>query len=253
VKHLLTRDGLKQLLKDFNGYGVHTSKPTGTDYTVGSRYKASNTPYVWYFNGTIWKPHVYGYPVTEPVDGDFSWVNQVSANVSTAFGGVMMSAPLSSSANFRCRVKAAPATPYTITVMFNVTSRHPGSGNPWVATLLFRESGSGKLSTIYHVWSPSEMPNPDVVTQVSNWNSPTSFNANPATYGSVRTGNPYWLRISDDGSNRDYSMSGDGYNFVSVYSIGCTTFLTADQVGFGLDNETNDSTLYMHLLDWTEA
>lgn len=158
---------------------------------------------------------------TPPVDGDFAWVNQGSSVVNVnSRGHISLIAPHNAAGSLSCRVKTAPATPYTITarVGYGIAPKDfHGVG------LIFRESGTGEILTFGPAWSTGEK------LTVNLWASPTSFGSTKLALGS---GRPEWLRLADNGTNRIYSISGDGLNWVDVFSHGRTVDTTSDQVGF---------------------
>ena len=46
---------------------------------------------------------------------------------------------------------------------------------------------------------------------------------------------PQWFRIRDDNTNRYYETSLNGLDWATLSSEARTTFLTADQIGWGMD------------------
>lgn len=185
---------------------------------------------------------------TPPVDGNFSWVNQNSAvlNVNTR-GYISVIGPHTAGGNLSCRVKAAPATPYTITARFEfgMYRKDFQSGG-----LLFREAGTGEIIT----WGPSHATTQLLAATL--WASPTSATSNYLSPALNIQGFPKWLRIADNGTNRIYSMSSDGENFVDILTHSRTTDLTADSVGFFI-NAQNSATpnvgAQIVLRSWDEA
>lgn len=191
------------------------------------------------------------FPLTEPVSGDFAWINQGSATISTTNGGVYLEGPAEASAyNWRIRKKAAPATPYTITAAFLINAdwfrNGAGSLNAFGA-LCFRQSSDGKLATLELFLN--SLGNTLRVTKYTN---ATTLSA---TYLSLTTTQSYgpliWFRIADNGTNRICSTSGDGQNWIEQHSVGRTDFLTADEVGFAVTGYTNK--VGMTLLHWKQA
>lgn len=89
---------------------------------------------------------------------------------------------------------------------------------------------------------------------VVTWNSPSAPVALIAgAYESgVLVSSPliFW-RLEDDGTNRKYHFSGDGKNFVQVYSEGRTTFMTADEIGWCANPHSQD--IKATLIHWKEA
>ena len=194
-------------------------------------------------SGTAWVPWGPLFPFTAPVSGDFSWVNQGSATVSTTNGGVYLFAPAVSGENLKIRIKSAPSTPYTITAAF-IHTRFYGTGN-W-AGLCFRESSTGLLHTFGFTGNLS--------LYSSKFPGPTSSPTHYTNWG-ITGSTPLFLRIQDDGTNRICSASHDGQNFMTMHTVTRLDYLTggADQVGFFVN--TNNATLGtgMNLLSWKQS
>jgi hypothetical protein len=194
--------------------------------------------------GSVWAPWGPIFPLTAPVDGDFSWVNQGGASVSTTKGGIFLLGPAGTGVNLRCRVKSAPATPYTITAAF--LPRVPGVDFAG-AGLLFRQSSDGKMASIGIGHSAN------VSIDVNKWTNATTFSAQYASLTTKTFYSPTFLRITDNGTNRICSWSNDGQNFLQIHSVGRTDFLTADQVGFFVNAQQATWDVAMTLLSWKET
>lgn len=175
--------------------------------------------------GSILVPWGPLFPLTAPVNGDFSWVNQGSAAVATTYGGVLISEAIDSgnSQQYRLRVKSAPSTPYTVDMLFlgvsfqNTTSTIAG---------VWRQSSDGKLILVSSDGAG-----------VIKWNDPNNVSAS-YILGSSRTvpqASYCFIRLQDDGTDRKVYLSLDGQHWHLKHSVGRTDFLTADQVGFALN------------------
>lgn len=190
------------------------------------------------------------FPMTLPIDGDFAWVNQGGASVVATNGGIFLSiAAAGTDVNNRIRKKAAPSTPYVITAAF-IPYIYPASGanGNGQCGLCFRESSSGKLSSIMILGNGQ--------LEVQKWNSPSSFSAsyfqNSYSY-LVSSGTLWWFQIADDGATRYYRVSNDGVNFRTIHSVGRTDFLTADEVGFCINVDASAKDTGMTLLSWKQG
>jgi len=199
----------------------------------------------YYYNGAVWIPYGPMFPFETPNNGDFAWINQGGASVDTAYGGIQLSAPAGAGRNWRIRKKAAPATPYTITAKFAVLGKDAVDAS---AGLLFRQSSDGKLA-IFSYETEYQCP------FSWKWTDPSTFSA---FYGSTDwrfSSQPtVWIfRIADDGANRICSFSPDGQHWITFHSVGRADFLTADEIGFGID--ANDVTYRtdMILFSWEES
>lgn len=164
---------------------------------------------------------------------------------------VLIGAASGSGSRVVARVKAAPATPYTVTAYLQAHY----FAKPFMSYgLCFRNSGAGTLHALQIVTEDLGLTLPRL--RSSKYTNPTTFSAD---YASVIQFMPYdvhWLRIADDGVNRICSVSRDGIDWVQVHSVGRTDFLTADQIGFCISTENSGTPNYapvLRVLHWLEA
>ncbi len=189
------------------------------------------------------------YPAfTAPVDGDFAWINQGSATVTVnGNGGIRLRAPANATTSMRVRKKAAPSTPYTITACFLIDLPHFAFLK---AGLCFRQSSDGKLLTMCvlrsNVITDSKFESEDMTSATVS----SAANANITNAAGV---GPFWLQITDNGTNRILAYSVDGYNFETLLTEGRTTFLTADEVGFFANSISASSYAACTLLSWAQT
>lgn len=223
---------------------AYGSRPAASN--DGDLFLPNNGVYLERDTGAAWVPWGPLFPFTAPVDGDFSWTNQGGASVVTTQGGIYLLAPANAGASLRIRRKAAPSTPYTITAAFaasilNLSNQRAG--------LCFRQSSDGKLVIFYLLAT-----NAAFTLQTDKFTNETTGSA---TYSSIAAnamrGPVVFLRIADNGTNRICSYSTDGQNWIQIHSVGRTDFLTADQVGFFVSEESNSVAAGMTLLSWKEA
>lgn len=189
------------------------------------------------------------FPLTDPNLQTWTWIGQNSATLDTTHGGQAISSGGNSSTyKYHIRKKAAPATPYTITAALLISSARK-TGFDTAAGILFRESSSGKLHSLRKELFSSNT-SPQLLSEKM-----TLENAFSADYLSVNNapwhGPLIWMRIADDGANRILSVSANGQTWQVFHTIGRTDFLTADEVGFFLDDFTGAGD--MTLLSWKEA
>jgi hypothetical protein len=187
---------------------------------------------------------------TPPVSGDFSWVNQGDATLSTARGWMAISEAVDAGLNLRLRVKAAPATPYTITTASLLNLGEPGVGGESEPSmgLCYRQSSDGKLVTCGIQGTNT------INLATGKWNSATSFSAgySVSPIGMFLPTSVFWSRIADDGSDRTWSVSADGVHWTTLHTVGRTDFLTADEVGIFIRASTT-RLVANTLLSWVEA
>ncbi len=241
VQWTLPPEALDQLRQDQCQTGADASK---SPEKAGNLYLPNNGVYIRRDTGSGWGNWGPVFPCTEPILGDFSWVNQGSATADTSKGGIIMYAPTNSGDSLRMLVKSAPATPYTITSRVLITA-YPQ--NYFNIGLVFRQSSDGKLQSFGVGY------NAGVIVVSNTWNSPTSYTG---TYGNFSLYNVFtnlWLRIADDGVNRICSISGDQNSFIPIFSVSRTAFITADQVGIFVDCNNTTYPCYGHFVHYKEA
>lgn len=153
--------------------------------------------------------------VTPPPSASFAWVNQVAATASdSAFGtGFDVATAGDNLDDLHCRVIAAPATPYTLTVGLTLDIQ-PGSA--YRAGVIWRESATGKILLLGFDTSNSS----DLC--VENWTSATSGGSTYPAGAQLQdyTGDrwihsPMWMRMKNDGTNLTWTWSQSGYNYQS--------------------------------------
>ena len=183
------------------------------------------------FGGDL-NPEAHDAAILAPVNADFSWVNQGSATIRDDTSSVVLvgAAAGNVSAAVQARVKAAPATPYVITVYVTplmTLKAYQQYG------LLFRESASGALHALAVIGFGTN-PYGVLAINSSKLTSPTAGAGDYLSVQPLAMGAPRWLRIADDGTDRVLSVSADGVDWLVVHTVGRTDFLTtgANQVGF---------------------
>lgn len=190
--------------------------------------------------------------MTPPASADFTWVNQGTATVADTKGMMVLTTPSSASADsLRCLVKSAPGTPYEITVCM-LPQSPPYTSNASIAQfgICWRESGSGKLLT--YGWGMGNYP---LQFSYDQWTNPTTLSTNQFMYTAPQF-SPFWIRFSDNGTNRMVKVSSDGFNFVPVQGLQSrTAFLTADQVGVFANSwkTSNGIPRVISFLHWSQS
>ena len=216
---------------------VFTSRPAaGND---GNLFLPTNGFTIDRDNGVTWQPWGPIFAFTTPIDGDFVWINQGTASVNADKNAIFL---LAGNSALNIRKKSKPFTKFHVSIALFPRLL---SVNFNTCGLLFRESGSGKVHTFTLEGNSSGTKN----LYSQKWNSPTSFSANYTNIGIAWLGPFFFIRITDDGTNRICSYSSDGQNWATFHSVGRTDFLTADEVGFFV----NGSTAAMTLLSWQET
>jgi len=187
---------------------------------------------------------------TPPVLANFTNINTIVATSGTVWGdtAITVTAAATGSINVRALVKAAPATPYTVTIailpMF-INAQYVVMGP------VFRQSSDGKLIQFGMGYeSGANLPWEVLGYRMT---SPTVYASQFTTLDITAPISPLWMRIADNGTNRIFSMSPDGVTFLPVFTEGRTSFLTANQVGFGFYQQSASVVPLYSVLSYAEA
>lgn len=245
VLNTLTVGGMNQIRADINSTGIYADLPT-LALKSGIEYHATDVDFDFVYNGSLWVPFFRpsGQQVTLPINSNYAWVNQ-QTNTLVNNASVLINFPNQSSINLGARSRAISGFT-TIDLGVRAPVWASASDQLWYG-IGFMNSGSGKLITF------SILYNGNYQLDISQWNSPTSFNTS-VTHSDYRGGPFVYLRIKDDGvTDRFYYLSVDGQNWTLIYSESRTTFLTADTyIIHGLNFGTFASSLpveYFHIVE----
>lgn len=227
--------------------GAEGSEPVGA--VDGDLYFPNNAPYLYRYNGLIWVPWGPIWPMAAPILADFAWINQGAAAAVNTNGGIYMSAVGTGADNIKILKRAAPATPYTITVGFIPEFI---DANYQFVGMVFRESSTGRLQSCSVGYANG------LEVGSAKFTNPTTFSAGYVSIlQSTRTqwfkGPMQWLRLGDDGTNRKCWMSANGFSWVEIHSIGRTDFLTADEVGIAVSVNHASAAIGGHFLSWVQG
>lgn len=248
VLNTLTVGGMNQIRNDISLMGTYANlpNPASAFLVSGQRYKQTDGPYEFIYDGTVWKAFFMGYECVLPLSSSFSWINQGSATIDNTLGFAQLATPGSNgSTDLRVRTETQPSTPYTLDAICTVNFLQ-SAGNVSFG-VGFRDSGSTKLITLHIEYSTSTL----AAWQVNRWNSPTSFNAAQATgvAGSVPSnGVPLFVRLKNDGTNLTFYV-GDGQSWFEFYTEAVGTFITPTDICFWLDLEGTTSG-QVNFLSW---
>jgi hypothetical protein len=228
VAQILTSGGISQYISDRSLTGTLVNLPSAG--TSGRLYYPTNAHFNYYDNGTSWFPYGPTWPLTPPVDSNFSWVNQGSSTISTTNGTIVLDSPSNGATDsMRARVATLPGVSYTIVMGFYFFGR-ADSGATAPAFLLLREASTGKMTSI----SIGAVGGPG---QIRTWNNADVNTFTGRSTFSIAFQSPIWLKLQDNGTNIIYSAGCSPYDFIQLDSQTRTTpFSTsATQYGFALD------------------
>lgn len=182
-----------------------------------------------------------------PALTDFAWINQGTATATQRDYGISLVKPRTSGIAISLLKRDAPATPYKISAAFSAAIARSGN---YAIHLGFRNSGSGSLQDMTY---SANGTNNDWHVAINNWTSPTAFSAVAQAARTLSTFGTLWLQIEDDGTNRFYRYSPNGDDWSQIYTIGRTSFITPDEVYFGILTDSTDANALpgnITLLSW---
>lgn len=169
----------------------------------------------------------------------WTWVNQGSATATLKNSALILKAPAGSGNNMRMVVQTPPSPTYRISTK-DIRGADTPKANP-NGGLCLRDSSGGKCikfgltgqSTGWWKLKVDRMTNFSTFS-VEAWASVENDNW-------AEGGAPIYLRITNDGTNLNFSASNDGVNWLQVWTETIATFISAvDQVG--LYSEANNAT-----------
>lgn len=214
----------------------------------GDALSATDDVVRWVHNGSSFIPFGPSLPLTNPNLTTFAWLNQGSATVTARAGSMLLSTPAASGNNLKGQEITAPSTPYSIVAcvqplvpMVNFT----------VCGMYFRDHTSGKLVVMNLAGQGGGSCMPLII---QNYTSPTVFSANAQAYIFVSTVGTFFLKLRDDGTNFYFSVSPNGLDFLQVFQVSRTAFLSSpDRVGFHVEANNSSWPSAMALLSWAQG
>lgn len=174
-------------------------------------------------------------PLAADIGTTWSWVNQRSsvASQDSTSGAFVLQSPRSTGINYSLLVKTAPATPWTMTMEYDVFGP---TVNNFCTGLVVRDSATGKF-VIFGSNSDSGASTTGRILWSANYTNETTFSAS----GSYFANTPFieltrFLRLADNGTNITAYASVDGVTWLNLGSASRTAFLASpNQIGFAMD------------------
>lgn len=213
-------DGIRS---DQNQIGPIASRPT-SGMKKGDRYKCSDSPYDYVYDGSVWQAFVFGFQVTEPVLANFTQVNIGSSTLDTTQGGIIHYGPnAGSNINHHFLAIAIPASGayYVDAACYACGSGSNGGGAGCGLASAASSSGASAANNLLFesgsIWQ----------WERQLLNSATSFNSNAGQTTLVTSGPLFWTRIYDDRvSNRTFYFSITGSSWIQMYQESRTNLFT---------------------------
>jgi len=185
----------------------------------------------------------------------FTWLNQGTATATdNSYGPLTISGPTTTTDNNRALIVSTPranTSPWTVTAQL----RGLRALTDYVPFGLFLyDSVSSKLITFCsQITNGGSGSNPQTNVAVNEWTNVTTFSGSAKSLEFMLF-EPFWMRIYCDGTNFNFELSCDGYDFNTVYSQSITAYGSPDHIGFGMDfidTESQGISGQVKLMNWT--
>lgn len=182
-------------------------------------------------------------PATSIFNYVWTQVNLGNALYYTAQGAITIVLPGVAGDNLRIWDRPTRATPWTVTCYFSPTLVN---SNYSQAGICLRESSSNKVVGFIFDHAGN--------VTVYKFTNLTTFSANYLSVAQYSAySNPKIFRITDNGTNRIFQISVDGFNFITIYSVSRTDFCTPDRVGILVNNNNAGFWASCTFLSWLES
>lgn len=223
VAMVLTKGSMETVRQEMHNYGAYASRPAATK--DGKIYWPNDSTYLGRDNGSTFDQfNPVNRVVKPPAVASFTWLNQNNALASDTNAGIYMRATASAATeDFNGLEIVAPATPFTVTAGWIpglTADNYSGLG------IYFRASGSGAIE-------PNQLLSisAQYLFDVRRMTSPTVFSTDSSMIAAYPM-SPVWFKITDNGTSRLHYYSFDGLTWNNYFTVGRTTFLTANRIGF---------------------
>lgn len=174
--------------------------------------------------------------------------NFTTYNIGSATGvdiagscGFSLYMPPQAANNLRVWAIAAPTPPWTLSVWAG------GLADPQGTQFMIgaKETGAGgKLSSVFNRFN---------AVGTHHWTDPTTFGASANVTACSGMPFGFWLRVEDDNTNLDFSVSQDGVTWLQIGTELRTSYLSSvDQLFFGLNDNNNTFGILATVYAWVE-
>lgn len=164
---------------------------------------------------------------------DFTWVNQGLATITDSNGGFILKVPSVNGNNQRIVLLTAPSNPFRVVAKMRFG---PGiqNGRAYMG-LAFKASGNRLLTSLVQQNGFAVM---------GSWFDATTYNADVDSF-TYWSGESFWVRMTDDGTNIFMQLSNDGNNWTvnsgTWWKQGRTAWLTTGPAFVGFYANSSDS------------
>jgi hypothetical protein len=257
VTHIVTAAGLTQFRADGQPLTGSLIANRPASAPTGQLFIPTDSPVVSQYNGSSWVDvQCDGMNIRSPVDSSsFSWVNQDTATVSTAKGGMLLTRPVTTSNSVAVREVSFTNT-QTVTACLAITGPNTAiyTSSIWFAGLSLRRPGSDSKLALFgfgsaNQWFYEAWTNPTTFSSVVGSGSMNVVAQQPTGY--------FWLRRTDDGTNAHYWISPNGIQFMRIVDATNTNGLSGVPTTVGVFAHNFGVAGYddvnLHLVSWQVA
>jgi hypothetical protein len=233
---------------------VTASLPAPGAADTTSLYRLTVDNKLYYTDGVTWYCQGIGQPFVAPVSSQFAWFNQGTSTETAVNGGLLFTAPATTGVSNRMRVQAIPVAPYRIiaSMLLNLGSIS-GTYNP-VGGLFISDGVNVTTSKIIRFVNFESQATSGIRTTVSKLTNSTNFSAHYADQPNpAMLQQPLWLMIQDDATNRSFSLSQDGVNWISIFSGLNNDFLVGTHCGYCLETGNTVRAASMNLISYYQG
>lgn len=208
-------------------YGTYANLPATCN--AGDLYYSSDHPHYFIATATnTWQTFFQGVPVTVPTASNFSTQVNIGSATFTQIGKFAVLTDPRTSGGYAIFLKSLPSAPYTIETSF---SAHMNASNYRECCLILRSSSTSRF--ISFSWVSNAVDTGTI--GLAKFTNETSYNSSYTPTDPFRSA--YYplihFKIVDNGTNRIYYYSLDGYNWIQLLSTTNTDWTTPNQIGFG--------------------
>lgn len=182
-------------------------------------------------------------PVTSPVAGNFAWVNQGSATVTTTSkGALFLSAPALSGDSLKILKMAKPGTNWTVIMRFDATLLNVNFNS---VGFIVRDSSASKIVNFSKGTTS---------LAINTYTNPTTYSATPFTVANELSDRSPWWKFQCSSGVVTWSRSVDGESWVPLTTYTLSSFLTTpDEIGFFANANNSSQGCGMLLQSWVAS
>lgn len=225
VSLILTAGALDQITADNCQSGSISSLPAVEK--AGRLYFPTDSPVILRDTGAIWQPYGPIWNLSPPNLSGYTQFNALTGDTVTQQNSqspvVFYQKTHGTNWNWSGYYKATPATPFDIRIAMSAVCQ----GTNFTVAGLFLSDGTKYLT--YYISSNGTIHG-------SQLNTTTSWNVDFGTAYNWLTSPLTWIRVTDDGTTRNWYLSDNAESWMQVATESHTNWLTPTRYGFGSSN-----------------